>query len=71
MAAIAAVAAIVVAIVGTSTLLATRDSKSGPPPLDSVSSATTASAQQHRTGAPLLRADNATANASPTYLVWY
>ena len=68
---IAAVAAIVVAIAGTSTLLDTRGSNSDPPSLDSVSSVTTDSAQQHRTGAPLLRADNATANASPTYLVWY
>ena len=68
---IAAVAAIVVVIVGTSTLLDTRLNKSGQPSLDSANSATTDSAQSHRTGGPLLRANNATATASPTYLVWY
>ena len=68
---IAAVAAIVVVIVGTSTLLDTRLDKSGQPSLDSANSATTDSAQSHRTGGPLLRANNATATASSTYLVWY
>jgi hypothetical protein len=67
---IAAVAAIVVVIVGTSTLLDTRLNKSGQPSLDSANSATD-SAHSHRTGRPLLRANNATATASPTYLVWY
>ena len=68
---IAAVAAIVVVIVGTSTLLDTRLDKSGQPSLDSANSAATDSAQSHRTGGPLLRANTATATASPTYLVWY
>ena len=67
---IAAVAAIVVAIVGTSTLLETRGNKSQRPALDSAGLATIA-AQSHGTGRPLLRADNATAPASPSYLVWY
>jgi hypothetical protein len=68
---IAAVAAIVVAIVGTSTLLETRGNKSQRPALDSAGSATIDAAQSHGTGRPLLRADNATAPASPSYLVWY
>ena len=68
---IAAVAAIVVAIVGTSTLLETRRNKSRRPALDSAGLATIDSAQSHRTGRPLLRTDNATATASPSYLVWY
>ena len=68
---IAAVAAIGVAIVGTSTLLETRGNKSQRPALDSAGSATIDAAQSHGTGRPLLRADNATAPASPSYLVWY
>ncbi len=68
---IAAVAAIVVVIVGTSTLLDTRLNESGQRLLDSANSVTTDSTQSHRTGGPLLRASNATATASPTYLVWY
>jgi hypothetical protein len=68
---IAAVAAIVVAIVGTSTLLETRRSNSRAPSFDSARSATIDSAQLHRTDPPVLRADNATATASPSYLVWY
>lgn len=68
---IAAVAAMVVAIVGTSTLLETRPNKSQRPALDSAGSATIDAAQSHGTGRPLLRADNATAPASPSYLVWY
>jgi hypothetical protein len=70
-AAVAAVAAIAVAIVGTSTLLETRGNKSQRPALDSAGLATVDAAQSHGTGRPLLRADNATAPASPTYLVWY
>ena len=68
---IAAVAAIVVAIVGTSTLLETRGTKSRRPALDSAALATVDSTHSYRTGRPLLRADNATATASPSYLVWY
>ena len=68
---IAAVAAIVVAIVGTSTLLETRGNKSQRPALDSASLATMDSAQLHRTVRPLLRANSATATASPSLLVWY
>ena len=67
----AAVAAIGVAIVGTSTLLETRRNKSRRPSRDSAGVATIDSAQSHRTGRPLVRADNATATASPSYLVWY
>ena len=66
---IAAVAAIAVAIVGTSTLLETRGNKSHSPALDSAGLATIDSAQSHRTGQPLVRADDATANHS--LLVWY
>ena len=68
---IATVAAIVVVIVGTSALLETRRNKSRRPSLDSASLASNDSAQSHRTGGPLLRANNATATASPSYLVWY
>ena len=68
---IAAVAAIVVAIVGTSALLETRRNNSRRPSLDSASLASNDSAQSHRTGRAQLRADNTTATASPSYLVWY
>lgn len=68
---IAAVAAIVVAIGGTSTLLETRGNKSQRPALDSARSAPIDAAQSHGTGRPLLRADNTTAPAAPSYLVWY
>ena len=68
---IAAVAACVVAIVGTSTLLDTRRNKSLQSSLDSAGLATIGSAQSHRTGRPVLRADNPTATASSSYLVWY
>ena len=71
MAAMAAAAATVVAIVGTSTLLETRRDESRRPSLDSAALATIDSAQSHRTGRSLLRADNATATASSSYLVWY
>ena len=68
---IAAVAALMVAIVGTSTLLETRGNKSQRPALDSAGLATMDAVQSHGTRRPLLRADNATAPASPSYLVWY
>ena len=68
---IAAVAACVVAIVGTSTLLDKRRNKSLQSSLDSAGLATIGSAQSHRTGRPLSRADNPTATASSSYLVWY
>jgi hypothetical protein len=68
---IAAVAAIVIAVVGTSTLLDTRRSNSRAPSFDSARSATIDSAQLHRMDLPMLRADNATTTASPSYLVWY
>jgi hypothetical protein len=68
---IAAVAAIVVTIAGTSALLETRRNKTGRLSLDSAGLVTIDSAQSHRAGGPLSRADNATATASPSYLVWY
>jgi hypothetical protein len=68
---IAAVAAIVVAIIGTSTLLETRRNKSRGPSLGSAGLATIDSTQSHVTGRPLLHTDNATASESPSYLVWY
>jgi hypothetical protein len=68
---IAAVAAIGVAIVGTSTLLETRRDERGRSSLDSAGVATTDSMPPHGTSRPLVRADNATAIASPSYLVWY
>jgi hypothetical protein len=68
---LAAVAAILVAIVGTSTLLETRGSRSQRPALDSAGLLTIDAAQSHGTGRPLLRADNATASAFPSFLVWY
>ena len=68
---IAAVAAIVVAIVGTWTRLETLGNKSQRAALDSAGLATIDAAQSHGTDRPLLRADNATAPASPTTLVWY
>ena len=68
---VAAIAAIVVAIAGTSTLLATRGNESPQPSLDSAGLATIDSAQSHRTGRPLLPANTRTATASSSYLVWY
>ena len=68
---IAAVAAIVVAIVGTSTLLETRSNASRRPSVDSAGLATIDSAPSHRSARPLSHVDNATATASPSYLIWY
>jgi len=68
---IAAVAACVVAIVGTSTLLDKRRNTSLQSSLDSAGLATIGSAQSHRTGRPPLRADNPSVPASSSYLVWY
>jgi hypothetical protein len=68
---IAAVAACVVAIVGTSTLLDKRPNKNLQSSLDSAGLGTIGSTQSHRSGRPLLRADNPTATASSSYLVWY
>jgi hypothetical protein len=67
---IAAVAALVVAIVGTSTLLETPGNKSQRPALDSAGLALDA-AQSHGAGRPLSRTDSAAAPAAPSYLVWY
>ena len=68
---IAALAACVVAIVGTSTLLDKRRNTSLRSSLDSAGLATIGSAPPRRTGRPPLLADNPTATASFSYLVWY
>lgn len=67
---LAAAATILVAIVGTWTLLVTRGSASRQPSVDS-GLATIDAAQSDRTGRPPSRTDDVSATASPSYLVWY
>lgn len=67
----AVAAAMVVTIVGTSALLEIRRNKSRQASLDSARFASNDSAQSPRTGQAELRANDATATASPSYLVWY